>query len=132
VNRGVMERHCADADGGGSPVLVGVDIFSTGVDLPGRRLTKLVVAGLFSLREDPAYVSWRSRWLEAYGGRRFESYLLPERAIVLEQQVGRIIRRVDDSGLVVFYVEDKEWLDGSEGQRVILEAMKSFEGAAYV
>jgi ATP-dependent DNA helicase DinG len=127
-----VELHKSDCARGNSPILIGVEVFSTGIDLPGNELTKLVVADLFPLRDDSAYQSWRGRWLESVGGSGFSDYELPERAIMLEQQVGRVIRRVDDEGFVVFYVSDKDWKPGSGGRMIIEEALHRFPGARNV
>lgn len=132
ANASVMENHCSSADMGKKPVLVGVEIFSTGVDLPGDRLKKLVVAGLFPIRDDLAYQTWRDRWLSSFGGDGYTGYELPERAIVLEQQIGRVIRRVDDTGVVVLFVEDRDWTPGSRGRGVIEEALKRFPGVVAI
>lgn len=131
-NQTALMAHCDVADAGGSPILVGVEIFSTGIDLPGLRLTKLVLAGLFPLRDDAAYSNWRRRWLESFDGNGFDDYELPERAIALEQQIGRVIRRTDDSGVVVFYVDDGDWTFGSKGRRIIEEALCRFDGAVEI
>lgn len=132
ANSTAVKRHREEAWAGKSPVLVGVEVFSTGIDLPGDELRKLVIAGLFPLRDDLAFQAWRTRWLERVGGNGFEGYELPERAIVLEQQIGRVIRRPDDTGVVVFYVEDKDWKVGSGGRAIILEALKRFPGAVQI
>lgn len=132
ANSIAVKKHCDVADAGGSPVLVGVEVFSTGIDLPGDRLKKLVIAGLFPLRDDLAYQAWRTRWLEAVGGNGFDGYELPERAIILEQQIGRVIRRPSDTGVVVFYIEDSDWKSGSAGRAIILEALKRFPGAVRI
>ena len=129
ANAAVVQAHCSSADAGGSPVLVGVEIFSTGIDLPGARLTKLIIADLFPLRDDWAYVMWRCRWIESVGGTGLDGFVLPERAITLEQQIGRVVRRETDTGVVVFYVADKDWRSGSEGERIIAEALARFPGA---
>lgn len=128
TNKYAIQQHKDAAMAGGNPVLVGVEVFSTGMDLPGAGLTKLVIAGLFPLRDDPAYANWRWRWIESVGGSGFEGYELPERAIALEQQIGRVIRRETDEGVVVFYVDDKDWKAGSKGRRVIEESLKRFPG----
>jgi ATP-dependent DNA helicase DinG len=128
LNVEAIRTHVQAAGEGAKPVLVGVDVFSTGVDLPGQALTKLTIAGLFPLREDWAYVAWRCRWFESVGGNGFEDYLLPERAITLEQQIGRVIRRESDNGVVCFFVENKDAKEGSQGQRIIAEALAKFEG----
>ncbi len=131
-NQTAIMQHCDVADAGGSPILVGVEIFSTGIDLPGPRLTKLVLAGLFPLRDDAAYTNWRKRWLESFDGDGFEDYELPERAIALEQQIGRVIRRVSDKGVIVFYVNDGDWTSGSKGRKIIEEALCRFKGAVEI
>lgn len=132
ANSVAVKRHREEAWAGKSPVLVGVEVFSTGIDLPGDELRKLVIAGLFPLRDDLAYQAWRGRWLERVGGNGFEGYELPERAIVLEQQIGRVIRRPDDTGVVVFYIEDNDWKNGSAGRAIILEALKRFPGVVQI
>lgn len=129
LNAEFMKGHLDSASKGGNPVLVGVDVFSTGVDLPGAALTKLVVAGLFPLRDDHAYIVWRCRWLESLGWSGFDGFLLPERAITLEQQIGRVIRRETDEGRVVFYLSNKDAAPGSEGRKIVAEALKKFYGA---
>jgi Rad3-related DNA helicase len=128
TNKYAIQQHKDAAADGGSPVLVGVEVFSTGMDLPGDGLTKLVIAGLFPLRDDAAYANWRRRWLESVGGDGFEGYELPERAIALEPQIGRVIRRETDEGVVIFYVDDRDWKSGSYGRRVIEESLKRFPG----
>lgn len=132
VNAAAVAAHITAAEAGGSPVLVGVEIFSTGIDLPGNQLTKLIIAGMFPLRDDYPYTAWRGRWIEGVGGDAFSDYILPERAIVLEQQIGRIVRRETDSGVCVFYINDKDWRFGSQGERIIREALRRFPGAVQI
>lgn len=129
ADKGAVEAHKNTAGLGGSPVLVGVEVFSTGIDLPGNELVKLVIADLFPLRDDRAFQAWRGRWLEAVGGDGFRDYELPERAVMLEQQIGRVVRRTTDSGVVLFYVSDKDWKYGSGGREIISEALSRFAGA---
>lgn len=130
TNKALIRAHRERAGAGENPVLVGVEVFGTGIDLPGADLTKLVIAGLYPLRDDIAYSAWRWRWIEAVaGGSGFDGYELPERAIALEQQVGRLIRRETDEGLVVFYVATGDWAAGAKGRKVIEEAMHRFPGA---
>lgn len=128
ADKSAVESHRELCALGRSPVLVGVEVFSTGIDLPGNELVKLVVADLFPLRDDSAYQAWRSRWLESVGGSGFRDYELPERAVMLEQQVGRVIRRVSDSGVVVFYLADRDWKVGSGGKQIVEEALERFPG----
>lgn len=133
ANAAAVASHITSAEAGGRPVLVGVEIFSTGIDLPGPQLTKLIIADLFPLRDDYPFVAWRGRWIESVGGgNAFDDYVLPERAIVLEQQIGRIVRRETDEGVAVFYVANKDWRSGSQGERIIREALRRFPGAVQI
>lgn len=128
-NNAAVAAHVSVSEAGGKPVLVGVEIFSTGIDMPGKQLTKLVIADLFPIREDWAFIAWRSRWIESFGGESFRDYVLPERAITLEQQIGRVVRRVEDWGVVVFYLSAADSKVGSRGQQIIEEALRRFPGA---
>lgn len=111
-------------------VLVGTDAFATGLDLKRKALTKLLVDDVRAIREPVAYKSWKYRWLTEKGKSGREDYEIPERAIVLEQQIGRLIRTEEDLGCVVLLFDFK----GERGlkQEIVLEAMKRFDGARWV
>lgn len=113
-----------------APVLIGTDAFSAGLNLPGLCLTKLVIDGLRPIREDGAYIQWRSRWLEANGKSGFTDFRLPEQAISLEQQIGRVIRSVYCRGTVLIYVPARDWNKGTNGEswQIVEEAFQRFAG----
>lgn len=82
----------------GKAVLLGVDSFWQGVDLPGELLTSLVIAKIpFPSPDEPqveaeVYLAGRDWWKKVYR---------PRAALILRQGVGRLIRTEDDKGVVL-------------------------------
>ncbi len=132
VNKGVLDRFkdAVRRGGMGDPVLVGTDSFATGLDLKGPLLTKLFIDDIREMMEPAAYKHWRYRWLTSRGMSGRDDYELPERAIVLEQQIGRLIRTETDTGVVVvvFNMESEKGFK----KDIVLEAMRRFDGAQWV
>lgn len=101
-------------------VLVGVESFWEGIDLPGECLRTLVLVKLpFRSPQDPM-VAARSRWYEERGKNPFMDYLLPEAVLVFRQGFGRLIRSREDRGVV--YLLDSRVLEKSYG-RVFLSSL---------
>lgn len=124
-------RHVHDHDtllrfkrAAGRYALVGTDKFGTGVDVPGPALSTLVLRDLPPLRVDGPYSEWRVHWLRSTGRDPIAEYLVPERAMLLEQQVGRAIRSDTDIAAVLI-------IDGQNSaltRRIVTEALARFSG----
>jgi ATP-dependent DNA helicase DinG len=81
-----------------SSVLFGTDSFWTGIDVPGESLSCLIIDKLpFPSPDDPvlSYLEWKDR------DTFFQRYLIPMAVQKLRQGFGRLIRSVDDRGVVV-------------------------------
>lgn len=101
-------------------VLVGVESFWEGIDLPGECLRTLVLVKLpFKSPQDPL-VAARSRWYEEQGKSPFMDYLLPEAVLVFRQGFGRLIRTREDRGVV--YLLDPRVLEKGYG-RIFLQSL---------
>ncbi|MFP6871928.1 MAG: helicase C-terminal domain-containing protein [Verrucomicrobiales bacterium] len=84
-----------------SSVLFGTDSFWAGVDVPGEALSNVIVTRLpFSVPDHPLTAS-RLEAIEQSGGNPFLEYSVPEAILKLRQGVGRLIRSVNDRGIVV-------------------------------
>lgn len=84
----------------GDAVLVATMGFWEGVDVPGRALRLVVIDKLpFAVPTDPV-VAARHRAIEEEGRSSFAELSVPEAAIALKQGFGRLIRTVDDAGVV--------------------------------
>ena len=82
-------------------VLLGTASFWEGVDVPGRALSCVIIDKLpFAAPGDPV-VQARLDALRAAGGNPFGDYQLPQAALALKQGAGRLIRGVDDRGVLV-------------------------------
>jgi ATP-dependent DNA helicase DinG len=78
-------------------VLLGTTSFWTGVDVSGEALTGLVIDRLpFPNPDDPIIDAITERDKNA-----FSNYMVPQAIIALRQGVGRLIRSIDDVGVVV-------------------------------
>ena len=132
VNKGVLDRFKDSVRRGSlaDPVLVGTDSFATGLDLKRELLTKLFIDEVREVLEPAAYKHWRYRWLAAVGKDGRADYELPERAIVLEQQIGRLIRTEEDRGVlaVCFNMASERGFK----KDIVLEAMRRFDGAQWM
>ncbi|HET9064894.1 MAG TPA: helicase C-terminal domain-containing protein [Gemmatimonadales bacterium] len=85
----------------GNAILFGTDSFWEGVDVPGRALRGLVLAKLpFKVPSEPITAARLERLAEQ-GEDGFFGYLLPHAALKLKQGFGRLIRSMDDVGVVV-------------------------------
>jgi len=84
-----------------NPVLLGTQSFWEGVDMRGDNLVLVVIDKLpFASPGDPM-LQVRLEAITAMGGNPFRDYQLPQAVLNLKQGVGRLIRDVDDRGVVV-------------------------------
>ena len=85
----------------GNAVLLGTSSFWEGVDVRGEALSCVVIDKLpFASPGDPVMQA-RIDAIRASGGQPFMDYQLPRAVIALKQGVGRLIRDVNDRGVVV-------------------------------
>jgi len=82
-------------------VIFGTSSFWTGVDVPGEALSNVIIVKLpFPVPSHPL-VAARRELLESRGGNSFRDYFLPEAILKFRQGIGRLIRSVDDRGIIV-------------------------------
>ena len=82
-------------------VLFGTSSFWQGVDVQGEALSCVIVDRLpFAVPTDPI-VQARMRAIEEAGGKPFFEYQVPSAVIALKQGFGRLIRSLDDRGVLM-------------------------------
>jgi ATP-dependent DNA helicase DinG len=82
-------------------VLFGTSSFWQGVDVQGEQLSCVIIDKLpFAVPSDPV-VAARSRAITEEGGNAFYEYQVPSAVITLKQGFGRLIRSLDDRGVLV-------------------------------
>ena len=85
----------------GNAVLLGTGSFWEGVDVRGEALSCVIIDKLpFAAPDDPILQA-RADALRARGGNPFMEYQVPQAVIALKQGVGRLIRDVNDLGVMV-------------------------------
>ena len=101
----------------GNAVLLGTSSFWEGVDVRGEALSLVVIDKLpFAAPEDPL-VRARADALRARGESPFMDDQLPQAVIALKQGVGRLIRDVNDRGVLMLC--DPRLLSKSYGRRFL-------------
>ena len=84
-----------------NPVLLGTSSFWEGVDVKGDQLRCVIIDKLpFKSPSDPVYRK-RLQMINQAGGNAFQAVQIPETTLSLRQGVGRLIRDVNDRGVVV-------------------------------
>ncbi|MGD0900523.1 MAG: ATP-dependent DNA helicase [Thermoguttaceae bacterium] len=82
-------------------VLFGTASFWQGVDVQGEALSCVIIDRLpFAVPSDPV-VQARMKAIEEDGGRPFFDYQVPEAVLTLKQGFGRLIRSLEDRGVLV-------------------------------
>ena len=82
-------------------VLFGTASFWQGVDVQGEALSCVIINRLpFAVPSDPV-VQARMKAIEEAGGRPFFDYQVPEAVLTLKQGFGRLIRSLEDRGVLV-------------------------------
>ena len=85
----------------GNAVLLGTGSFWEGVDVRGEALSCVIIDKLpFAAPDDPVLQA-RAEALRAGGGNPFMELQVPQAVIALKQGVGRLIRDVNDRGVMV-------------------------------
>jgi ATP-dependent DNA helicase DinG len=101
--QGTAPRHrlLTDFRASGSGVLLGAASFWEGVDVAGEALSVVVIDKLpFAAPDDPVLVARLDALREA-GGNPFTDWQIPTAVIALKQGAGRLIRDVNDRGVLV-------------------------------
>ena len=92
----LVEKFASDE----TSVLLGTMTLWQGVDVPGVACTLVAIDRIPFPRPDDPVMSARAAEVDAAGGSGFMSVSLPRAALLLAQGTGRLIRSVDDRGVV--------------------------------
>ena len=95
------EALVREFEAAGDAVLLGVDTFWQGIDVPGEALSCVVLVKLPFPNSFSALESARRRWLEENGRDYFKDWSLPRAVMKFRQGFGRLIRTSTDRGAVV-------------------------------
>ncbi|EOL8999892.1 ATP-dependent DNA helicase [Cronobacter sakazakii] len=85
----------------GNALLVATSSFWEGVDVRGDALSLVIIDKLPFTSPDDPLLKARMEYCRLRGGDPFDEVQLPEAVITLKQGVGRLIRDVDDRGVLV-------------------------------
>jgi ATP-dependent DNA helicase DinG len=110
-------RECSRA------IILGTSSFWEGVDLPGSMLQAVVIDRLPFASPGHPLIRARMDLIEKHGGSSFGQYSLPLAAVRLKQGVGRLIRSLDDMGVVM--IMDRRIISKNYG-RVFLRSIPPF------
>jgi len=104
-------------------VLFATSSFWQGVDVQGEQLSCVIIDRLpFAVPSDPV-VAARIRSIDAEGGNAFFQYQVPAAVISLKQGFGRLIRSLNDRGLLVLL--DNRILKKTYG-RIFVESLPAY------
>jgi ATP-dependent DNA helicase DinG len=92
----LVERFIEDE----SSILIGTIALWQGVDVPGRACTLVAIDRIPFPRPDDPVTATRARLADEAGGSGFMEVSLPRAALLLAQGTGRLIRSLDDRGVV--------------------------------
>jgi ATP-dependent DNA helicase DinG len=81
-------------------VLLATRSFFEGVDFPGDSASVVVIMRFPNLRPDDPLTLARRRVIEGRGGSSWMEYQEPSMQLLFKQAAGRVIRRIDDQGIV--------------------------------
>jgi len=96
--RNTLLQHFRDTP---NAVLFGTASFWQGVDVQGEALSCVIIDRLpFAVPNDPV-VAARMKFIEEAGGNPFFDYQVPSAVISLKQGFGRLIRSLEDRGVLV-------------------------------
>jgi ATP-dependent DNA helicase DinG len=101
-------------------VLLGVDSFWMGVDVPGESLRNVIITRLPFETPDQPIVEAKMELIQANGGNPFYNYSLPSAILKFRQGMGRLIRNKTDKGIIV--ILDRRILTARYG-RYFIEAL---------
>lgn len=81
-------------------VLLGLDSFWLGVDVPGESLSNLIITRLPFFVPDHPLIKAKLEYIDSKGGNSFMDYSLPEAILKFRQGIGRLIRHKTDTGII--------------------------------
>lgn len=81
-------------------VLLGLDSFWLGVDVPGESLSNLIITRLPFFVPDHPLIKAKLEYIDLNGGNSFMDYSLPEAILKFRQGIGRLIRHKTDTGII--------------------------------
>jgi len=99
----LLREHRAAVQAGERAVLIGLQTFGEGLDLPGRECEWVFLPKLPFLTPDDPVAQARAEWLEGQGRNPFLEIVVPATGVRLNQWAGRGIRSEADRATIVCY-----------------------------
>lgn len=96
-SRTELARRLRDA---GNGILFGTDSFWTGVDVPGKALSQVIITRLPFDPPTHPIAEAKAEWINNRGGNPFNELTLPDALIKFRQGIGRLIRSATDRGVI--------------------------------
>lgn len=94
-------------------ILIGMESFGEGIDIPGEKLSFIVVDKIPDVRQDQV-IQKRRDFFEFKFGNEFNDYFLAHRTRSLHQKFGRLLRSEKDHGAILLVDNRvKKWKGGT-------------------
>lgn len=94
-------------------ILIGMESFGEGIDIPGEKLSFIVVDKIPDVRKD-LVIQKRRDFFEFKFGNEFNDYFLAHRTRSLHQKFGRLLRSENDHGAILLVDNRvKKWKGGT-------------------